>query len=93
MRTMIADNTDRKIREVIDASRTEPVAIIDNGQTSAIVMSPAEFARLDAQDRIRREATSRLLKTIAAIHRNVSERGLTEAGAEALLAEDIADGH
>ena len=92
MRTMIAEKADTKIHEVIDASRTEPVAIIDNGQTSAIVLSPAEFARLDAQDRIRREAKARLLLTIEAIHKDVTDRGLSEVEAERLIAEDMADG-
>jgi PHD/YefM family antitoxin component YafN of YafNO toxin-antitoxin module len=93
VRSVTAEEADTKIREVIDASRTEPVAIIDNGETSAIVVSPAEFARLDAQDRIRREAKSRLLRTIAAIHKDVADRGVTEVDAERLLAEDLVDGY
>jgi PHD/YefM family antitoxin component YafN of YafNO toxin-antitoxin module len=92
MRTMTAEKSDTKMREVIDASRTEPVAILDNGVTSAIVLSPSEFARLDGQDRIRREAKARLLQTIAAIHKDVTEGGLTEEAADRLIAEDIADG-
>ncbi len=92
MRTMTADTAAAKMRELIDASRTEPVAIVDNGKTSAVVVSPTEFARLDAQDRIRREAKTRLQKSIVAIHKDVTDRGLTEAEAERLLAEDIADG-
>jgi prevent-host-death family protein len=92
MRTMTADTADAKMRELIDASRTEPVAIVDNGETSAVVVSPAEFARLDAQDRIRRAAKARLRQTIAAIHDDVTGRGLTEADADRLITEDIADG-
>jgi hypothetical protein len=50
--------------------------------------SPAEFDRLDEQDRIRREAKVRLGQTIATIHREAGERGLTEAELERLLADE-----
>ena len=93
MRTLLADTHDTKIRELIRAARAEPVTVMEDGEPAAIVLSPAEFGRLDAQDRIRREAKVRLQQTIAAIHKEVAERGLTESDAERLLTENSADGH
>lgn len=91
MRTLSADTQDTKVRQLIEAARAEPVTLLENGAPAAIVLSPAEFDRLDEQDRIRREAKARLRQTIAAIHEEARKRGLTEAGAERLLSDDGAD--
>lgn len=91
MRTLSADTQDTKVRELIEAARTEPVTVLENGEPAAIVLSPTEFERLDEQDRIRREAKARLRLTIAAIHEEAKERGLTEAEAERLMSDDGAD--
>jgi prevent-host-death family protein len=76
------------IRELIDAVRDEPVTVMANGEPAIVVLSPAEFNRLEEQDRIRREAKARLSQTIATIHREAAERGLTEAELERLLADE-----
>jgi len=86
MRTLSADAESIKLRELIDAARKEPVTLLENGEAAAIVLSPEEFDRLDEQDRIRREAKARLRQTIASIHREANERGLTETELERLLA-------
>ena len=88
MRTLSADMQDTKVREIIHAAQGEPVTVLENGKPAAIVLSLGEFARLNEQDRIRQEAKARLRQTIAAIHKDVTERGLTAAEAERLLADD-----
>ena len=93
MRTLLAETDEIPVRELIDAARHEPVSVVRDGKQAAVVLSPKEFERLDAQDRIRREAAARLKRTIAAIHQDITDRGLTEAEADRLLAEDMADGH
>jgi len=88
MRTLAADTQDAKVRELIQAARNEPVTVLENGEPAAIVLSPREFDRLDEQDRIRREATARLRQTIAAVHKEATERGLTEQEADRLIYDD-----
>jgi PHD/YefM family antitoxin component YafN of YafNO toxin-antitoxin module len=79
MKTLSVTGQDIKVRELIEASHKEPVTVLAEGKRAMIVLSPAEFDRLEAQDRIRREAKERLRRTIAAIQRKAAERGLTEA--------------
>jgi len=88
MRTLSMDTEQIKLRDLIDAARKEPVTVLDNGEPAAVVLSPAEFNRLDEQDRIRREAKARLRQTIASIHLEASERGLTETELERLVADE-----
>jgi prevent-host-death family protein len=76
MRTLTADTEKIGIRELIDAAREEPVTVLANGEPAVVVLSPAEFDRLEEHDRIRREAKVRLLETISTIHREAAERGL-----------------
>jgi hypothetical protein len=45
-------------------------------------------AQLRDQDRIRRDAKTRLREAISSIHREAAERGLTEAELERLLADE-----
>ena len=91
MRTLSADKQDTKVRQLIEAARAEPVTLLENGEPAAIVLSLAEFDRLDEQDRIRREAKARLQQTIAAIHKEAKQRGMTESEAERLVSDDAAD--
>jgi prevent-host-death family protein len=86
MRTLSTDTI--KLRELIEAARTEPVTVLENGEPAVVVLSPAEFDRLEEQDRIRREAKARLRQTIASIHREAAEGGLTEPELERLLADE-----
>ena len=88
MRTLSADAREIKVRELIEAAREEPVTVLENGEPAVVVMSPAEFGRLDEQDRIRREAKARLRQTISAIQKEAAERGLTEGELERLLADE-----
>ncbi len=88
MRTIAAESTDAKVQELIEAARSEPVAVTRDGQTAAVVLSPAAFERLDEDDRIRREAKARLRRTIAAIQKGAAMRGMTETELERLLADE-----
>jgi prevent-host-death family protein len=88
MRTLSPDTKQIELRELIEAVRNEPVTVLENGKRAAVVLSPAEFDRLNEQDRIRREAKARLRQTIASIHRDAAERGLTETELERLLADE-----
>jgi len=88
MRTLSADTEKIGLRELMDVVGDEPVTVLANGEPALVVLSPAEFDRLEEHDRIRREAKARLLQTISAIHREAAERGLTEAELERLLADE-----
>ena len=88
MQTIIADGTDKKIRELIEAASKGPVTVIENGHPAAVILSPAEFDRLDEPDRARREAKDRLRATVAAMRAEAAEKGLTEAELERLLADE-----
>jgi prevent-host-death family protein len=88
MRTLSNDTGQIKLRELIEAVRTEPVTVLEKGEPVAVVLSPAEFDRLEEQDRIRREAKARLRQTISLIQREAAERGLTAAELERLMADE-----
>lgn len=88
MQTLTTDAKDVKVRELIEAARREPVTVIENGERAAVVLSPAEFDRLEEQDRVRREAKDRLRRTISAVQKEAATRGLTEAELERLLADE-----
>jgi len=88
MRTLSADTKELKVRELIEAAREGPVTVIENGSPALVALSPAEFDRLEEQDRIRRDAKARLRQTIATIQRDAAGRGLTEAELERLLVDE-----
>jgi prevent-host-death family protein len=88
MRTLSNDTGQIKLRELIEAVRNEPVTVLEKGEPVAVVLSPAEFDRLEEQDRIRREAKARLRRTISLIQREAAERGLTDAELERLMADE-----
>jgi len=88
MRTLSNDTGQIKLRELIEVVRNEPVTVLEKGEPVAVVLSPAEFGRLEVQDRIRREAKVRLRETISSIQREAAERGLTEAELQRLMADE-----
>jgi prevent-host-death family protein len=88
VRKLSKDTGRINLGELIEAARREPVTIVENGKPVAVVLSPSEFNRLEEQDRIRREAKARLRKTIAAIQREATSRGLTEAELDRLTADE-----
>ena len=88
MRTVSNDAGQIKLRELIEAVRNEPVTVLEQGEPVAVVLSPAEFDRLEEQDRIRREAKLRLRETISSIQREAAERGLTDAELQRLMADE-----
>ena len=88
MRTLSNDSGRIKLRELIEAVRDEPVTVLEKGEPVAVVLSPAEFDRMEEQDRIRRQAKERLRVTISSIQREAAERGLTDAELERLMADE-----
>jgi prevent-host-death family protein len=88
MRTLSNDSGRTKLRELIEAARNEPVIVLEKGEPVAVVLSPAEFERLEEQDRIRREAKVRLRETISLVQREAAERGLTDAELDRLMADE-----
>jgi prevent-host-death family protein len=88
MRTLSNDTGQVKLQELIEAVRDEPVTVLEQGEPVAVVLSPAEFDRLEEQDRIRREAKARLRQTISAIQRESAQRGLSAMELERLLADE-----
>jgi prevent-host-death family protein len=88
MRTLSPKGEEIKVRELIDASREEPVTVLAEGERALVVLSPAEYDRLEEQERIRREPKESLRRTIASIQQKAAERGLTEAELERLLADE-----
>jgi prevent-host-death family protein len=88
MQTLSADDNESKLRDLIDAARKEPLTVLENGAPAAVVLSPAEFDRLDEQDRIRRETKDRLSQTVARMQKEAADRGLTEAELERLLVDE-----
>lgn len=88
MRMLSADTADIKIRQLIEAASKEPITVLENGEPAAIVLSPAEFNRLDEHDRIRREAKARLRQMLTEVQRDAAARGLTDAELEWLLADE-----
>jgi len=88
MRTLSNDTGRIKLRELIEAVRDEPVTVLEKGEPVAVVLSPAEFDRMEEQDRIRRQAKERLRVTISSIQREAAERGLTDAELERLMADE-----
>ena len=86
---MLSNDTGRiKLRELIEAVRDEPVTVLEKGEPVAVVLSPAEFDRMEEQDRIRRQAKECLRVTISSIQREAAERGLTDAELERLMADE-----
>jgi prevent-host-death family protein len=88
MRTLSAKTEEIKLRELIDAAREEPVTVLADGERAVVVLSPAEFDRLEEQDRIRRDAKGRLRQTINSIQQEAAQRGLTEEEVNRLLADE-----
>jgi PHD/YefM family antitoxin component YafN of YafNO toxin-antitoxin module len=86
MQTLSAEET--KVRRLIEAARSAPVLVLDDGEPAAVVLSPSEFARLEEGDRIRREAKARLKKTMSAAQAEAAEKALTEEELERLLADE-----
>jgi PHD/YefM family antitoxin component YafN of YafNO toxin-antitoxin module len=62
--------------------------MLKDGEPVAVVLSPEEFERLDEQDRIRREAKTRLRQTMAAVQAEAAGQGLNEAELDRLWADE-----
>jgi prevent-host-death family protein len=88
MRTLSADNDRIKVRELVEATRDEPVTVLQNGEPAVVVLSPADFERLAEQERMRHEAKARLRRTLSAMQKDAADRGLTDKELDRLLADE-----
>jgi PHD/YefM family antitoxin component YafN of YafNO toxin-antitoxin module len=70
------------------AARHGPVTVLAEGEPAFVAVSPAEFERLEEQDRIRRQAGLELKQVLARMRTNAVEKGLTEVELERLLADE-----
>lgn len=82
MRTMTTLEAESAFTKVIEAARLEPVAVTQNGEPSAVVMS------YDAYQRITGAARRELLETMQRMRAHATSRGLTEEKLDELLADE-----
>ena len=82
MRTVTTREAESAFTKVIEAAQREPVAVTENGEPSAVVMSYDDYQRITG--RARRE----LLETMQRMRAYAAEQGLTEAKLDELLADE-----
>ena len=82
MKEMAAKDAKNRFGLLLDAAQSAPVRVTRNGRSVGVMMSVQQYERL------RGAAWERLTATMDALGREASARGLTEAGLEALLADE-----
>ncbi len=82
MKEMAAKDAKNRFGRLLDAAQSAPVRVTRNGRSVGVMMSVQQYERL------RGAAWERLTTTMDALGREASARGLTEAGLEALLADE-----
>ena len=82
MKSFSSAEAARRFPDLLDAARRAPVAVTDDGHPAAVVIS------IEAYERLRGAAWSRLAATMARARREAQEQGLTDDGLEALLADE-----
>ena len=82
MKEMAAKDAKNRFGRLLDAAQSAPVRVTRNGRSVGVMMSVQQYERL------RGAAWERLTATMDALGREASARGLTEAGLEALLADE-----
>ena len=82
MKEMAAKDAKNRFGRLLDAAQSAPVRVTRNGKSVGVMMSVQQYERL------RGAAWERLTTTMDALGREASARGLTEAGLEALLADE-----
>ena len=88
MTTVVLEIENPNIRDLATIAKRGPVPVMQNNAPVAVVVSAEEFARLDEDNRIRREAKVRLLSLMEDAGRQAEERGLTDEKLEQLLADE-----
>ena len=82
MKEMAAKDAKNRFGRLLDAAQSAPVRVTRNGRSVGVMMSVQQYERL------RGAAWERLTATMDALGREASAKGLTEAGLEALLADE-----
>ena len=82
MKEMAAKDAKNRFGRLLDAAQSAPVRVTRNGRSVGVMMSVQQYERL------RGAAWERLTATMDALGKEASARGLTEAGLEALLADE-----
>ena len=88
MTTVVLETENPNIRDLATIAKRGPVTVMQNNAPVAVVVSAEEFAKLDEDNRIRREAKVRLLSLMEDAGRQAEERGLTDEKLEQLLADE-----
>ena len=88
MTTVVLEIENPNIRDLATIAKRGPVTVMQNNAPVAVVVSAEEFAKLDEDNRIRREAKVRLLSLMEDAGRQAEERGLTDEKLEQLLADE-----
>ena len=82
MKEMPARDAKNRFGHLIDAAQSAPVRVTKNGRAVGVMMSVQRYERL------RGAAWERLTATMDGLGQEASAKGLTEAGLEALLADE-----
>lgn len=82
MREIAARDAKNRFGQLLDAVQSAPVRVTKKGRPVSVMMSMQQYERL------RGVAWERLAVTMDALGREAGGKGLTEAGLEALLADE-----
>ncbi|MCY4549061.1 MAG: type II toxin-antitoxin system Phd/YefM family antitoxin [Defluviicoccus sp.] len=82
MKEIAARDAKNRFGQLLDAAQSAPVRVTRNGRAVGVMMSVQQYERL------RGAAWERLTATMDALGEEASAKGLTQAGLEALLADE-----
>ena len=86
---MLTQTISRELEDLVKVARHEPVTILTNsGERAAVLVSPDDYDRLDADLTLRREAGQRLIELMKVMGQEAVDKGLTEEELERLLADE-----
>ena len=74
MTTVVLETENPNIRDLATIAKRGPVTVMQNNAPVAVVVSAEEFAKLDEDNRIRREAKVRLLSLMEDAGRQADDR-------------------
>ena len=82
MKEIAAKDAKNRFGHLLDAAQSAPVRVTRNGRAVGVMMSMQQYERL------RGAAWERLTATMDALGAEAAAKGLTQAGLEALLADE-----